>query len=58
MADGGGARGKARGGPREGGSAEVPPASLPLEFGRNLRACVPCRLLKTFDQVRPPPARG
>ena len=26
-------------------------ADVPREFGKNLCACIPCRLVKTFDQV-------
>jgi hypothetical protein len=29
-----------------------PPAAVPTDFGKNLVACVPCHLVKTFDQVR------
>jgi hypothetical protein len=27
-------------------------AEVPREFGKSLRACVCCKLVKTFDQVR------
>lgn len=33
-----------------------PPADVPTDFGKHLRACMRCKLLKTFEQVRP--ARG
>ena len=32
-------------------STAVEPAEVPTEFGRNLAACVNCRLVKTFDQA-------
>lgn len=34
---------------QEGGPSEVV-APPPTEFNRNLRCCVPCRLVKTYDQ--------
>jgi len=32
-----------------------PFAEVPLDFGRNLRACMRCKLLKTFEQARAKP---
>jgi hypothetical protein len=29
-----------------------PAADVPTDFGRHLRACMRCKLLKTFEQVR------
>jgi hypothetical protein len=29
-----------------------PCADVPTDFGRHLRACMRCKLLKTFEQVR------
>jgi hypothetical protein len=31
-----------------------PPADVPTDFGKHLRACMRCKLLKTFEQVRLP----
>ena len=31
-----------------------PPADVPTDFGKHLRACMRCKLLKTFEQVRAP----
>jgi len=31
-----------------------PAADVPVEFGKHLRACMRCKLLKTFEQARPP----
>ena len=35
-----------------------PPADVPTDFGKHLRACMRCKLLKTFEQVRQPASRG
>lgn len=34
------------------GFQDVMQAEVPREFGKNLRACVCCRLVKTYDQAR------
>uniref|UniRef100_A0A7N2R254 Spt4/RpoE2 zinc finger domain-containing protein n=1 Tax=Quercus lobata TaxID=97700 RepID=A0A7N2R254_QUELO len=34
------------------GSGNVPPAQIPTSFGHELRACLRCRLIKTYDQFR------
>ena len=31
-------------------------AEIPTSFGHELRACLRCRLVKTYDQVYPPSA--
>ncbi|KAI4339317.1 hypothetical protein MLD38_024274 [Melastoma candidum] len=32
--------------------SNAPPAQIPTSFGHGLRACLRCRLVKTFDQFR------
>ncbi|KAG8377527.1 hypothetical protein BUALT_Bualt08G0042200 [Buddleja alternifolia] len=33
-----------------GGAAAAAPAQIPTSFGHELRACLRCRLVKTYDQ--------
>uniref|UniRef100_A0A7N0V9Z4 Spt4/RpoE2 zinc finger domain-containing protein n=1 Tax=Kalanchoe fedtschenkoi TaxID=63787 RepID=A0A7N0V9Z4_KALFE len=32
--------------------SNAPPAQIPTSFGHELRACLRCRLVKTYDQFR------
>jgi transcription elongation factor SPT4 len=34
------------------GSSSREPAQIPTSFGHELRACLRCRLIKTYDQFR------